>query len=192
MAKAIWSKAIDAGAWARRRAAMGHAALAALMLAGVIAPAVPAAAQVRGSGWELPLQLANEAALEAVRACAEKGWPVSVAVVDVSGETRVLVKGDRSTTHTRTSSFRKAYTVATLGPVFGFDTLSAFVEKTRGGPSTQALASLPDILLLAGGVGVKAKGEIVAAIGVGGAPGGEKDEACAAAGLARIADRLPR
>ena len=163
-------------------------ALLALILAGL---AAPAAAQVRGSGWELPLALANEAALEAVRACSEKGWPVSVAVVDVSGETRVLVKGDHSTTHTRTSSFRKAYTVATLGPVFGFDTLSAFVEKTRGGPSTQALASLPDILLLAGGVGVKAKGEIVAAIGVGGAPGGEKDEACAAAGLAKIADRLP-
>ncbi|MFG1351327.1 heme-binding protein [Xanthobacter autotrophicus] len=165
--------------------------LLALLLAGGIMAAAPAVAQVRGSGWELPLTLANEAALEAVRACAEKGWPVSVAVVDVSGEIRVLVKGDHSTTHTRTSSFRKAYTVATLGPVFGFDTLSAFVEKTRGGPNTQALASLPDILLLAGGVGVKAKGEIVAAIGVGGAPGGEKDEACAAAGLARIADRLP-
>ena len=75
----------------------GVGALLALVLAGL---AAPAAAQVRGSGWELPLTLANEAALEAVRACAEKGWPVSVAVVDVSGETRVLVKGDHSTTHT--------------------------------------------------------------------------------------------
>lgn len=156
------------------------------------ASVAPATAQVRASGFELPLALANEAALEAVRACAEKGWPVSAAIVDVSGETRVQVKGDHSTTHTRISSFRKAYTVATLGPVFGFDALSAFVEKTRGAPNAQALVSLPDVLLLAGGVAIKAKGEIVAAIGVGGAPGGEKDEACAAAGLARIADRLPR
>lgn len=39
---------------------------------------------------------------------------------------------------------------------------------------------------------VKVHDEIVAAIGVGGAPGGEKDEACAAAGLAKIKDRLPK
>lgn len=172
---------------------MGRALLLGIVaLAGAAGPAGPVAAQVRNSGYELSLALANEAAVEAVRACAEKGWPVSAAVVDASGETRVLLKGDHSTVHTRTSSFRKAYTVVTLGPVFGFDALSAFVEKTRNGPNTEALASLPDVLLLAGGVAAKAKGEIVAAIGVGGAPGGEKDEACAAAGLARIADRLPR
>jgi len=46
-------------------------------------------------------------------------------------------------------------------------------------------------MLLPGAVAFKAKGEIVAAIGVGGSPGGEKDEACAAAGLAKIKDRLP-
>lgn len=171
-----------------RRGAIGFLAAAAC-LSGF---ATEARSQVRGSGYDLPLSLASEAALEAVRACAEKGWPVTAVVVDPSGDTKVLAKGDHSTAHTRISSFRKAYTVVTLGPIFGFDTLSTFVEKTRGGPNVQALASLPDILLLAGGVAVKAKGETVAAIGVGGAPGGEKDEACAAAGLARIADRLPR
>ena len=53
-------------------------------------------------------------------------------------------------------------------------------------------SSLPDIFLLPGAVAVKIKGEIVAAIGVGGAPGGEKDEARAAAGLATIQSRLPQ
>lgn len=173
----------------RRR--LCSAILGMTVLAGASGWAWPAGAQVRNVGYDLPLALASEAALEAVRVCAERGWPVTAAVVDASGETKVLAKGDHSTVHTKVSSFRKAYTVVTLGPVFGFDALSTFVEKTRGGPNTQALASLPDVLLLAGGVGVKVKGEIVAAIGVGGAPGGEKDEACAAAGLARIADRLP-
>ena len=39
-------------------------------------------------------------------------------------------------------------------------------------------------------VAIKRRGEIVAALGIGGAPGGDKDEACARAGLAKIADRL--
>ena len=41
-----------------------------------------------------------------------------------------------------------------------------------------------------GAVAFKAKGEIVAAIGVGGSPGGDKDEACVKAGLDKIADQL--
>ncbi|MGA9008185.1 MAG: heme-binding protein, partial [Xanthobacteraceae bacterium] len=37
---------------------------------------------------------------------------------------------------------------------------------------------------------IKAGGEAIAAIGVGGAPGGDLDEACAKAGLDKISDRL--
>jgi uncharacterized protein GlcG (DUF336 family) len=42
----------------------------------------------------------------------------------------------------------------------------------------------------AGGVPIKAGSEVIGAIGVSGAPGGEKDEACANAGIAKIADLL--
>jgi uncharacterized protein GlcG (DUF336 family) len=42
----------------------------------------------------------------------------------------------------------------------------------------------------AGGLPILSKGVVVGAIGVGGAPGGDKDEACASAGLAKIKDRL--
>jgi uncharacterized protein GlcG (DUF336 family) len=41
-----------------------------------------------------------------------------------------------------------------------------------------------------GGVPIKAGTEVIGAIGVSGAPGGEKDEACADAGIAKIADLL--
>jgi uncharacterized protein GlcG (DUF336 family) len=41
-----------------------------------------------------------------------------------------------------------------------------------------------------GGLPIKVGDETVAGIGVSGAPGGEKDEACAEAGLAKIRDRL--
>ena len=37
---------------------------------------------------------------------------------------------------------------------------------------------------------IKVGNDTIAAIGVSGAPGGDKDEACAEAGLAKIKDRL--
>lgn len=138
----------------------------------------------------LSLPLAVEAASAAVAACAAQGWFVSASVVDMSGRVKVQLKGDHSTVHTQTSSFRKAYTAVTMGPVFHFDALGDWVGRLKDNPNAPALASLPDILLLAGAVAIHQNGEMVAALGVGGAPGGEKDEACAAAGLASIKDRL--
>ena len=41
-----------------------------------------------------------------------------------------------------------------------------------------------------GGVPIKVGNETIGAIGVSGAPGGDKDEACANAGIAKISDRL--
>jgi len=161
-------------------------AMASAFLAG------PADAQVQKTGNFLNLSLAMEAAAESARVCASQGWPVSVSIVDAAGNLKLQAKGDYSTIHTRESSFRKAYTVVTLGPIFGFEATSQFVERLKNNPSAPALVSLSNILPLAGAVAVSIRGEIVAAIGVGGAPGGEKDEACAAAGLAKISDRLPK
>jgi len=147
-------------------------------------------AQVQKTGNFLDLALAMEAAAESARVCADHGWPVTVTIVDVAGNVKVQAKGDYSTVHTKESSFKKAYTVITLGPIFGFETTSQFVERLKSNPSAPALVSLSNVLPLAGAVAVRIHGEILAAIGVGGAPGGEKDEACAAAGLAKISDRL--
>jgi uncharacterized protein GlcG (DUF336 family) len=158
----------------------------------VAALASTASAQVQKTGDFSSLDLAMETAAEAVRACAEKGWPVSVSIVDASGNIKLQARGDHNTIHTKIASYRKAYTTVTMGPIFGFDTLGAWVEKLATNPYASAYASLPDIFLLPGAVAVKVRGEIVAAIGVRGAPGGDKDELCATAGLAKIKDRLPQ
>jgi uncharacterized protein GlcG (DUF336 family) len=42
----------------------------------------------------------------------------------------------------------------------------------------------------AGGVPIKAGNDVIGGVGAGGAPGGEKDEARASAGLAKVADQL--
>jgi uncharacterized protein GlcG (DUF336 family) len=45
-------------------------------------------------------------------------------------------------------------------------------------------------VMLAGGVSIKVGTETIGAIGVSGAPGGNKDEVCANAGIAKVADKL--
>jgi uncharacterized protein GlcG (DUF336 family) len=148
-------------------------------------------AQVAESGYSLPLSLAVEAATEAIHSCEGQGYAVSASVVDTSGVVKVQVKGDHSTVHTQDTSFRKAYSVVTFGPIFNLDTTSKIAElaKNPAGPGP-ALTSIPNVLGLAGGVAIKRNNEIVAALGVGGSPSGTKDEACAEAGLPKIHDQV--
>ena len=156
----------------------------------LLAAAGTAQAQVLLSGRQVPLALAQEAAQEAVRACEADGYRVSASVVDTAGVERVFLRGDHSTVHTRETAFRKAYTIATLGPIFGATTTGALTEKVSKTPTGPALSSVPNILLLAGGVALRVGDETLAALGVGGAPGGALDEKCAQAGVARVQERL--
>jgi hypothetical protein len=71
-----------------------------------------AAAHPGISGYSLPLNLAKEA----VRVCEASGYAVWVAVVGASGRVKVQLKGDRSTVHTKDTSFRKAHSLVTMGP----------------------------------------------------------------------------
>jgi uncharacterized protein GlcG (DUF336 family) len=164
----------------------------ALCVCASIGIASSVAAQVAQSGYSLPLVLAVEGATAAIAACEAKGWPVSAFVVDTSGVVKVHLKGDHSTIHTKDSAFRKAYTVVTMGPIFGFDRTSAFAEAVSKNPAgaNSSLFNLPDIIAVAGAVAIKRGNEIVAGLGVGGAPGGDRDEQCAAEGVAKIAARV--
>ena len=134
----------------------------------------------------LPLSLSTEAAEAALAACEKQGYHVSVAVVDRDGLVRTLMRTDGAGPHTLDSSSRKAYTAASLGRPTG-----DLVKAVSGNPANEGLRNMNEkILILAGGLPVKAGDEVVGGIGVGGAPGGEKDEACAQAGLDKIKDRL--
>jgi uncharacterized protein GlcG (DUF336 family) len=155
-------------------------------------PLASATAQVGESGYSLPLALAMNAATKAIATCAGNGYPVSAVVVDTSGVIKLEAKGDHSTIGTTTSAFRKAYTVVTFGPIFKFEASSAFAALAAKNPAGPALGTLPDIALLPGAVAIKVGDEIVAALGVGGSPGGDKDEVCAQAGVMSIKDDLPR
>lgn len=180
----------ERGLSAAWRSDMRHKFSLAFVAAFAVFPLGSAIAQVGESGYSLPLALAVKAATKAIATCASNGYPVSAVVVDPSGVIKLEAKGDHSTIHTTTSAFRKAYTVVTFGPIFRFDASSTFAALVAKNPNGAALATLPDIALLAGGVAIKARDEVVSALGVAGSPGGDKDEACAQAGVASIKDDL--
>ena len=180
----------ERGLSAAWRSDMRHKFYPAFVAAFAVLPLGSAIAQVGQSGYSLPLALAVKAATKAIATCASNGYPVSAVVVDPSGVIKLEAKGDHSTILTATSAFRKAYTVVTFGPIFRFDASSTFADLAAKNPSGAALATLPNIALLPGGVAIKVKDEVVAALGVGGSPGGDKDEACAQAGVASIKDEL--
>jgi uncharacterized protein GlcG (DUF336 family) len=134
----------------------------------------------------LPLSLATEAAHAAVAACRQKGFQISVAVTDQDGLARVLMRDDGAGPHTLDSSLKKAYTAASLGVSTGVLT-KIMVQH----PDATGLRDMNNkILIMQGGLPIKAGTEVIGGIGVGGTPGGETDEACARAGLEKITDSL--
>lgn len=130
----------------------------------------------------LPLSLATKAASAALDQCAKDGYRVSVAVVDRAGTVRSFLRADGAGPHTVESSQKKAYTAASMRGSTG--NVADLIAKT---PSVQGLQYMNDkILFLAGGLPIDIGGDVVGGIGVGGAPGGHLDAACAQAGLDSI------
>lgn len=146
--------------------------------------ATPAFAQAI-STHRIPAALALEAVGAAVEACKAQGWAESAVVVDASGARQAMLRGDNAGVHTVDSAFGKAYTSASFKAPSG-----AIGERLLGTPSAAQLQHLPNVLLVGGGLPIKIGDEVVGAIGAGGAPGVDKDEACAKAGIDKIADRL--
>lgn len=146
-------------------------------------PADPAA---RGTvtANRLTVAAAGKAAQAALAKCQADGLGfVTVSVVDRNGNVQALLRGDNAAEHTVEASRQKGYTAAAFGANTG-----DLVDRAKGDGAT--VADLPGTLFLPGGVTVKAAGASIAGIGVGGAPDGRADQACAAAGLDAIAGSL--
>jgi uncharacterized protein GlcG (DUF336 family) len=161
-------------------------------LAFVAGPAMPASA---GEGLvalkRLSAMLANEAVAEAVAACAKNGYAVTAVVVTIDGVRQAVLRGDGAPVHTLDSAFAKAYTAASLAPVRKEDSTKAIFERVSKNPSTTtSLGNLPNVTFTPGGVTIMAGSEPIGGIGVGGAPGGNFDDECARAALAKIKDRM--
>lgn len=131
------------------------------------------------------LELANRLAAGAVQACADKGYAVSATVVDRGGLVRAVQRADNAGPHTLGASQQKAFTSASAR-----NSTLAMMEAAQKNPGAANLVDIPGFLLLGGGVPVKVGNEVIGAVGVGGAPGGQLDEQCALAVLDKVKDLL--
>jgi len=161
-----------------------HFRLAAVLV--LVAFAQPAArAEGLVSAKRLSASLAAELVLAAVTACAQKDYHVGAVVLDTSGVQQAALRGDGAAGQNVLNAIDKAYTAAS----FGMDT-AELVERSKTGPVSSAFAKVPHLLLNAGGVVIKVGDEVIGAIGVSGAPGGDNDVVCAKAALEKIKDRM--
>jgi uncharacterized protein GlcG (DUF336 family) len=134
-------------------------------------------------------QLTPETALKAAQAalaqCRGQGYQVAVAVVDRAGLTQALIRDRFAGAHTIDVATNKAWTSASFRNSTG-----EMERSTRPGTAMTGLRNVPRVTTIAGGLMIESAGTLVGAIGVSGAPGGDADEACAAAGVKAIAEDL--
>jgi uncharacterized protein GlcG (DUF336 family) len=155
-------------------------------LAGIAAAAlfaVPAQAQLLAHK-DLSLATALAIATTASDTCKGQGYRVSVTILGRNGEIIVQLRGDEASPHTVENSFRKAYTARTFRIPSG-----EFAQRVKDNPTTGQV-HLTNIIANQGALPIKIGDETIGAVGVSGAPGGEKDEACAKTGLDKVADQL--
>jgi uncharacterized protein GlcG (DUF336 family) len=133
----------------------------------------------------LTVELALEAAQAAFNTCKAQGYAVTVTVADRTGLAKIVIVRDGPQGVGRESTRRKAYTAA-LQRVSTADFTKRISTPGAFNPTQfdRELATGP------GGVPIKAGNETIGGIAVAGAPGGDKDEACAVAGVEKISDRL--
>jgi uncharacterized protein GlcG (DUF336 family) len=165
-----------------------------ITLIGVLGVAIGAAAPATAQGvlttHRLSAALAAEAVTEAVAACTKQGYHVTATIVDPDGAIQAMLRGDGAGIVAVKSSYDKAYTVIMLGATNNLDSSGAIAERIGPTPPAGGIAKFDHIALQPGAFRIKVGNEAIAAIGVGGAPGGNFDEGCAQAGLAKIADQL--
>ena len=131
----------------------------------------------------LTIELAQTIAQEAMAKCRADGYKVTVTVVDHANVLKAFLRDDGSNQVTIEVGRMKANYVMAYGRA------SAPPANLPAGAPVPA-PIMPGTTYAAGGVPIKVGNQLIGAVSVSGAPGGERDAACANAGLAKVADKL--
>jgi len=129
------------------------------------------------------MEMARDLASEAIVACRKSGYNVSAVVVDRQAIVRAALRDDYAPRFSLDIAEQKA-NASIMGGVS-----SATFRKNREDIRME-MDNVDGILLLDGGVLIESGGNRIGALGVSGAPGGDKDEACANEALKKLNDRL--
>jgi uncharacterized protein GlcG (DUF336 family) len=132
----------------------------------------------------LSLPMAKTIAEAALAECAAKGYHTAVAVVDRAGQIMVILRDEQATAQVAEMARRKAYTAR----MFRSTTLD-FQKRTAPDMPNAAQRDVADILALGGGAPILVGNDAVGGVGSAGSTQ-EQDDACAKAGVAKVADLL--
>jgi uncharacterized protein GlcG (DUF336 family) len=156
--------------------------LTAAAMATLAAIASPAHAQTVVAQKILSLDGAQAIAQAALEKCRADGYRAAITILDPNGMVKVTLRDDGSSAQTVEVSRKKAYTALIYR--------RPSIESAKGWAAAPPMPNIDGIIALGGGVPIKAGNDTIGAIGVSGAPGQDKDEACANAGIAKMADKL--
>jgi uncharacterized protein GlcG (DUF336 family) len=131
----------------------------------------------------LTMDVAQTIAQAAMAKCRADGYKVTVLVVDGLNAPKALMRDDGATASTTEVAKMKA--TATML----YNRPSGPVTPPPAGQAAPP-ATIPGTINAQGGVPIKVGESTIGAIAVSGAPGGDKDAACANAGIAKAADKL--
>lgn len=159
-------------------------AAAAAAVAVTFAPAATGQ-KLLGTYQSLTTAAAQRAAQAALARCQKDGYTVAVAVVDRGGQPLALLRDNLAGWHTSQAAIGKAATAVS----FRTDTTELAAASQAGRPSS-GIREWSGVVAVGGGIMIRAKGALVGAIGVSGAPAGDADDTCAKAGIAAIGDAI--
>lgn len=129
------------------------------------------------------MELARDIANEAILACRQDGYNVSAVVVDRFGLMRAALRDDLAARFTLEIAERKANMT-----VMAWTDSGQF--KDARADIRQELNHIDGLIVMDGGVKIVAGGYNLGAVGISGAPGGEKDAACARKALRKLNERI--
>jgi len=129
------------------------------------------------------MELARDIANETIQACRKDGYHVSAVVVDRHGLIRAALRDDLASRFTLEIAERKANMT-----VMAWTDSGAF-KKARS-DIRQELNHIDGLIVMEGGIKIVSGGYNVGAVGVSGAPGGDKDAACAKKALKKLNERI--
>ena len=148
-----------------------------ILLAAAIVAAGPAVPLERKT---VSLQLANDLAEAAITSCRAIGREAVVAVVDRGGNLVALQRGDDIGPHNTLAAQRKAFTALSTKT-----NTRILAERAAADSTSENLVTIPELLLLGGGVPLIVDGNVIGGIGVAGAGGAVNDERCASDAVVR-------
>ena len=97
----------------------------------------------------------------------------------------------RDRIHSQDNAYYKAYTAASLTLGRNENSTKEIFDRMAKAPASSVPSTpLPNVTYAQGAIVIRAGGQIIGAIGVSGAPGGQFDEACAREALAKIQDKI--